>query len=332
MPHASIVVRTKNRPELLARALDDILSQTLADWELVIVNDGGTPDAVDAVVAERSDALAGRVRVLHNEQSRGMESAANQGVAATSAPFIAIHDDDDTWDADFLRATVSALTAAPDAVAVAVNTEIVIERLSADGPAIELERHPYPAPMGIVTLYDLLITNRVVPISLLVRRSALDVVGGYDERLPVVGDWEMNLRLATEGDILYLDGPVRAFWRQRPDSSGASSNSIFAGAALHDRYDRLVRDRALRERARTQGIGDVLYLSRHIQDVAGGVARSTADELRQAIGESERRVLAETHRRLDELESRLLEAVRYHSPAATVRRNLRRILRPGARG
>jgi glycosyltransferase involved in cell wall biosynthesis len=331
MPVAAVVVRTKDRPRLLERALDDILAQTFTDWELVVVNDGGAVDDVEELLAARASAFRGRASVMHNPRSRGMESAANQGVSGTSAPYLSIHDDDDTWAPDFLETTVRALDEAAEAVAVAVNTEIVIESIEAGGSIVERERRPYPAPMEIVTLYDLLITNRVVPISLVIRRSVIEQVGGYDERLPVVGDWEMNMRLATQGDIIYVPGPPRAFWRQRPDSADSSANSVFAGADLHERFDRLVRDRALRERARAYGLGDLLYLSRHIQDVAGGVGRTTVESVQTAVEDAEKHILEEVGRRLDEIEARLGEKVRYYSIPATIRRNVRRALGPRKR-
>ncbi len=81
------------------------------DWVHVIVNDGGEPAEVDRLVAERADRYAGRCHVVHNNTSRGMEAASNQGVEASSSQFIAIHDDDDAWRPEFLRKTVAYMEA-----------------------------------------------------------------------------------------------------------------------------------------------------------------------------------------------------------------------------
>ena len=77
-------MRTKNRPLLLGRALDSVLAQTYGDWRLVVVNDGGEAGPVDALLAARRDAMAGRSRVIHNPASVGMEAASN--IALRSEP------------------------------------------------------------------------------------------------------------------------------------------------------------------------------------------------------------------------------------------------------
>src|SRR5262245_30610588 len=105
----TIITRTKDRPLLLERAIGSVLAQGFTDFEHVIVNDGGRPEAVDALVAKRSTAYAGRVRVIHRTESGGMESATNAGLSASTSRFVALLDDDDTWEPRFLDATIGFL-------------------------------------------------------------------------------------------------------------------------------------------------------------------------------------------------------------------------------
>lgn len=262
----SIVIRTKDRPQLLSRALDDVLAQTMPDWHVTVVNDGGAPGAVDRVVEPRKSAFDGRLDVIHVEGGTGtMEAAANLGAQRANGDFVIIHDDDDTWDSGFLTQMVAALDADADAVAAAARTEIVFERLDGERQ-IELGRAPFVPPGEIVTIYDLLQTNRVVPISLLVRRAVYDEIGWYDPALKAVGDWEFNLRLLRHGRILFVGEEPLAFWHQRPHASGAASNSVFGGGLDHFQFDRLVRDRAIQEYIERNGIGGLLYLSKYIEE------------------------------------------------------------------
>jgi len=242
-----IVMRTKDRSLLLARALDDVLGQTHRSWFLTVVNDGGDPDAVDALVAARSAAWDGRVRVIHHRESAGMEAAANAAIRASENPWIAIHDDDDTWDPRFLERTVAWLAEHPDAPAVGVRTEIVWE-------------------LTQVTLAQLLRFNCCVPISLLYRRTALEAVGLFDEALAVVGDWECNVRLAVHGPLGFLADEPLAFWRQRPGLTGVLGNSVITQHDAHRRADREVRDRELRVAIQRDGTGIPLYLTRFLDD------------------------------------------------------------------
>ena len=76
----AVVVRTKDRPDFLRRALDSITGQTLTDWECVIVNDGGKPEPVDAAIARLPSEHAARITVIHSPSSRGRWVSANVGV------------------------------------------------------------------------------------------------------------------------------------------------------------------------------------------------------------------------------------------------------------
>lgn len=316
VPRVSVIIRTKDRPRLLARALDDVLAQRDAIWELVVVNDGGDPVAVDALIAQRP-ALEGRTRAIHNPQSLGMEAASNAGVGATAAEYIVVHDDDDTWAGDFLSASCAWLDAHPGDVAVSMATEIVLERLDDEG-IHEIERIPFGPPHDAVTAFDLLVANRMVPISLLVRRSALSDVGGFDDELPVVGDWDLHVRLALHGHIGYVASPVRAFWHQRPDAQGELSNSVHGAKLLHAQFDRFVRDRALRSYAEQNGIGGLLYLSKFIDERIAADERHTYERVQEAIHR------LEEHTR--DLERMLANTVRYYSFGATLKRAARRLL------
>ncbi len=272
MPHhrerVTIVMRTKDREHLLRRALDDVLDQTLPDWRLVVVNDGGAAAPVDALIHARQDLFASRVEVIHVDGGSGsMEAAANLGVARAQGDFVVVHDDDDTWDRTYLARMTAALDADPDAVAAAARTEIILERV--DGARItEIRRSPFVPPGEMITMYDMLQANRIVPIALVVRRSVYDEIGLYDPALLAVGDWEFNLRLVRHGRVLFVGETPLAFWHQRPHSVGSSSNSLFAGNLDHLQFDRLVRDRAIAEYVDRNGIGGLLYLSKYIEETA----------------------------------------------------------------
>lgn len=315
-PRVSVIIRTKDRPTLLARALDDVLAQDYSAWELVVMNDGGDSSVVDGLVIARPG-FGDRVRVIHHATSLGMEAASNAGVQATTAELLVVHDDDDTWAPDFLSAGVAWLDAHPSDVAVSLGTEIVLERI--DGTSVvEIDRVPFGPPHDTVTAFDLLVANRFVPISLLLRRSALDEVGGFDESLDVVGDWDVHVRLALHGHIGYAPSPIRAFWHQRPDAEGDLVNSVHGAQNAHARFDRIVRDRALREYASEHGIGGLLYLSKFIDERIAADERHTYEKIQDAI---------EAHRAdMTQLEKRISQTVEYYSFGQTLRRGVRRLL------
>ena len=276
-----IVLRTKNRPNFLRRALADILAQKFDLWRVAIVNDGGDPDAVEHAISSLSERTRAKIVVRHNDAPTGRSAAANQGVALLDTEFIVLHDDDDLWDPHFLGETVDWLDGHPEHVGVVARTEIVYEE-EADGTGefVEVGRAPFWADMEQVTYTDLLKVNRVVPIGYLYRRSIHDVVGGYREDLHAAEDWEFNLRVALHHQIGFMAEPALAFWMQRVGVEGEAGNSMFALAHEHERYDHLIRDEALVRHDREYGPGLSLYLTRFIQDT---VRETIREEIRQEL-------------------------------------------------
>lgn len=273
----AVVVRTKDRPEFLRRALADIDAQTFTDLVVMVVNDAGDPGMVDAVVEAAPDGVRGRTTVLHRAVSTGMEAAANAALRASASEFCAVHDDDDLWEPHFLERTVEFLDAHHATEMVAVRVIIRFEK-EVGGTFVETGRVPFWGHLQAITIQDLVATNRVVPIGLLYRRRLHDEVGYYDESLPVVGDWEFNVRVASRHAIDLIDEPL-AYWCQRPEANGAAANSIFDGHALHARYDAKVRAEAIRE-ALAQGdhLGPYLFQAHLAQELSRQVDRR-ADRL-----------------------------------------------------
>lgn len=269
MPETSarvgIVVRTKDRPIFLERALRDIARQKFADWSVVVVNDGGDPAAVDRIIATLSPVLGSRASVIHRTEDLGRSAAANAGVQALSTEFLVLHDDDDLWAPDFLTDSVAWLDRAPEDAGVVSRTEIVYERVEGDR-IVETGRAPFWGEMSRITYADMLQVNRFVPIAYVYRRTLHDEVGLYREDVHAAEDWEFNLRVLRLHPIGYLRDRVGAFWMQRRGQDGVLGNSMFVLADEHDHYDRMIRDEALRTFAATHGDGLMLYLSRYVQD------------------------------------------------------------------
>lgn len=92
-PDVSVVIPTRNRPELVSRAVHSALSQTLRDIEVIVVVDG-PDDATPAALAAIADP---RLRVVALDSSRGAPGARNVGVSHATAEWTALLDDDDEW-------------------------------------------------------------------------------------------------------------------------------------------------------------------------------------------------------------------------------------------
>lgn len=260
----AIIIRTKDRPTMLRRALKSITSQTFQDWQAIIVNDGGDPEAIEAVVGEQDPQVRSRITTVNNPASVGRWPAANMGVHKSDAPLLVLHDDDDSWHPDFLAETVAFLTANPGEIGVIARTEVLREEYDGDelrttwSYLLEKER---PS----VLLADLLDFNRFVPISFLYRRALHDEIGLYDESMPAAADWVFNMKVLARQPLRYVSDRVLAYWHQRPDIDGVLGNSVFAAPLDHRIADAGYRDRTLRAYVQQSGPGLPLYIAKLTQ-------------------------------------------------------------------
>jgi len=261
----SIVIRTKDRPVYLRRALASIAAQTYGEWEAIIVNDGGSLHEVESVVAQTAASTRERVRIVTHDTPQGRWQAANAGVRAARGDLLILHDDDDSWAPAFLALATDYLERSPERLGVVSRIEIVWEERSGNS-IVELRREPFLPDSVAPLLMDQQRFNQFVPIAFLYRRSLHDTIGLYDESLPVVGDWVFNTRVLEMGALEYLDGPPLVHWHQRPTAQGVDGNSVIAAREEHRRVDALLRDQQFRTFVSEHGAGGVLYFERRLRE------------------------------------------------------------------
>lgn len=244
----AVVTRTKNREVLLKRAARSVSQQSFTDYCWVVVNDGGSAAAVHEVV-EKSGIARDKVLIIDHEHSLGMEAASNAGIRAVDSQYIVIHDDDDTWDPAFLERTVGFLEGQqrPTYAGVVTYSTYVSELIRGD-QVVVLSEAPYQNKLDGVDLQSVIDRNLFPPISFLFERSVWRKIGGFDETLPVLGDWLFNMEFLLFADIGVLKEPL-AFYhhRDRPDSTAPEyRNTVVEQVPLHQEYTQIVRNRFLR--------------------------------------------------------------------------------------
>ena len=247
MTMISVVMRTYERPVLLARAIASVQNQTFRDWTLIIVNNGGNPGPVDDVVRVAKSATPnGDIRVLHLSERVGMEEASNRGLAATQSEYFAIHDDDDSWAARFLEVAVEEMHAHPSAAAVVTGINRIHE-LYRDGKVRPMRAEDFFLNEERLTYMGMIGNNTFPPIAALFQRRLLQEVGEFDSSLPVLGDWEFNLRAVLAGGFVFVPERLANYHTRTPDSETASGNSITVGIGLHHEVRGQLQKRWLNE-------------------------------------------------------------------------------------
>lgn len=255
LPKVAIITRTKNRCILLRRAAESVASQTYRDFVWVVVNDGGDHAAVCAEL-ECCGVDRRKIRLLSHAQSLGMEAASNAGIRASNSDFIVIHDDDDSWEPDFLRKTVLFLESKGGQKyggVITHSTYISEEIRGAD--VIIHEKRPYMEWVRTVELAEMFCGNFFAPISFLFRRSLYSEIGGFNEALPVLGDWYFTLELLTKADIGVIPELLANYHhRDRGDVNAAYANSVIGAVSKHEEYAPIVRNAFIRNYGKNQAM------------------------------------------------------------------------------
>jgi len=193
-PTVSVIMAVYNGASYLDRAADSILNQTLADLELVVVDDGST-DRTPLVLDSYRDS---RVVRLVNRQNVGLTRALNRGIAVSSGRFLARQDADDWSLPTRLERQVAFLEGHPTVGLVGSGSRWI------DGQGT-LIRDWLP-PTEPAVLHAALL--RAIPFlhgTFLFRRACLENLdGGYDESFPVAQDCDLLLRLSESWDVANL--------------------------------------------------------------------------------------------------------------------------------
>jgi glycosyltransferase involved in cell wall biosynthesis len=199
-PEISVVIPTRDRwPLLVSRALPAALEQEDVDHEVIVVDDGSR----EAVTVPPELASA-RIRVVRREHAGGMALARNTGLKEARGEWIAFLDDDDLWSPRKLQAQLETARSEQAewvyAAAIAVDERRrVLHRLYLP-PAQELREKLQRAcviPAGCSNV--------------IARTSLIRSVGGFDETLVHVADWDLWITLADAGKAAVRDDVLVAY-------------------------------------------------------------------------------------------------------------------------
>ncbi len=194
-PTVSVVMAAKNYARFLPAAVESVLAQTFADWELVVIDDGSTdhtPQAVQPFLADR------RVRYFRSDRL-GQPRAKNLGAGLARGEYIAYLDADDAWLPTKLEKQLALLRDRPE-VGVCFCRRSLIDEAGERRSSTP----PPPPPRGHI-LPDIFLRNFVCFSSVVVRRRVFDHVGGFDPEWDLSIDYDLWLRAARHYEFDYVD-------------------------------------------------------------------------------------------------------------------------------
>jgi glycosyltransferase involved in cell wall biosynthesis len=204
MPDVDVVIPVRNAARFLPACLDSVMAQTHAPRRVIVVDDGST-DATPEILAgymSRWPALD-----VIRSAPRGVSHARNLGIRACKAEFIAFVDSDDVWVPDKLERQMTLFSAAGSRLGFVHCAYYCIDEA---GSRREDRFVLEPRVRGNV-FRDLLLEGNIVSGScsaVVARRSLVDRVGGFDERLYFGEDWELWLKLAEISELDFVPEPL----------------------------------------------------------------------------------------------------------------------------
>ncbi len=253
-----IVIRTKDRPFFVLRALGSVAAQVFRDWQIMLVNDGGDAAELDAAIAgaDLPQALMDKLTRLHLDPGVGRSAAFNRGAQALKTEFVTCLDDDDTWAPEFLSALVGFYreTAAqvPELGGVLARVTALREELTETPEGYEIkiigEDNLPPAfrrsEFFINPLAYACYRQDLYPVQWMLRREAVLEVGGFPEVFDVMEDRAFMNRFLMRYRLALLDRPL-AFHHRRVNRSTDKQRSVLLNTLDNPSYDwRLFADLA----------------------------------------------------------------------------------------
>ncbi len=214
----SVVIPAFNSAAFIAKAIDSALAQTLPPAEVIVVNDGSTDETLTIV-----QGFGEKVRCISQENT-GISGARNTGIKNSQSEWVALLDSDDLWRTDKLERQAAVLEEHPTADFIYTACYYFFE---------DQTRKLVPAPPAARIKQELMNWIPFAVSSVVIRRSKVLEVGGFDPEMRLSEEWDMWLRLIKAGAEFAAVNEPLAYYRSNPVS-------ITRQAIRHLEYERIV--------------------------------------------------------------------------------------------
>ena len=208
MARVSVIIPAYNGAAYISQAIESVLRQEGADLEVIVVDDGSTDETQRVLERYRADVVS-----LYQE-NRGMASARNRGIHASSGQYLAFVDQDDYWLDGKLTAQLALFQSRPQGGLVYADTFLLQDTRYLPQTFFTL----CPPHRGWV--FDRLLLDSFIPIpTVVVRRECLEDVGLFDERLRICADYDLWLRVAARYEVDYVEALLAVYRRHEGNTS-----------------------------------------------------------------------------------------------------------------
>lgn len=264
----SLITRTQSRPLFTPRVFKTVIEQSYRPIEWIIVNDNG--ESIDTLLEELKLQYAKQldgieIVLINKKSSTGMEGASNTGLEHAHGSYIKLLDDDDTLDTTCIEKQVHYMEheKLPNEGGVICYTNNIFEKIE-DNQINYLSSSPLALTLENITIADLAQHNQFTVHSFLYEKEALANIGNYNESLPVLGDWEFNLRFIMAFDI----GVIPEFLvNYHIRKEGIYSSTMVNQQNRYDRYEAVIRNYFIRNKEKYGEIATAILNAQNIKQL-----------------------------------------------------------------
>lgn len=211
VPRVSVIMPVYDVEQYIKKAVDSILEQTYSDFELIAVNDGSPDNSLK--ILEKYARQDDRIHVV-SQENRGLVATLNRGISLARGEYIARMDPDDISFPRRFEQQVAVLDAYSSVVLVAGGFEVI------DQDDEFLYREVIPVHNEDIKR-SMFLRNPIAHGSVMFRKKAFDIIGGYSSTCGPMEDFYLWTQLAKLGEIEAVESAV---YRWRVNSNGITSN------------------------------------------------------------------------------------------------------------
>jgi glycosyltransferase involved in cell wall biosynthesis len=216
MPTVSVVIPTYNRARVLSKAVGSVLSQTYDDYEIIVVDDASVDDTA-SVIRKFKDR---RITYVRREKNGGEAASRNTGIGLSKGKYIASQDSDDEWLPGKLEKQIRLIESSPREVGVVYTGFWRIE----GNAEVYFPNERKGRIQGDIRR-ELLMGNFVGTPTTVVKKECFEKIGGFDERLRHLVDWEMWIRISGLYQFICVEEPLVISYGM-PDAVSANAFAL----------------------------------------------------------------------------------------------------------
>ena len=225
----SVVMPTFNRARFILDALDSLARQTRPPEEVIVVDDQSTDDTARCV---QQHPFSARIRYHYQPARGGASVARNTGVGLATGDVIVFLDSDDLLEPGHHGAALEVLDSDQTVALYCCDSRVIGphgESLAGSSwTTVQCEIKDWRISSGLRSLTDILLFSTPFP-GMAIRRSVYRALGGLDQELFPLDDYDLQLRVAGQGLGVYYDHEPLARYRVHGTNESGASNSIRVG-------------------------------------------------------------------------------------------------------